>query len=85
MNKKYYSRRWLNSKEGTAFIECSSSNDLSTYKDFSFKLSDCHKIVTIDFSFHNIKTKQERVKKINVMIDELNGLKAEIEKTEVRK
>jgi hypothetical protein len=82
---KYYSRKWLNSKEGTAFIECYSSNDTSTYKDFGFKLGDCHKIVSIDFSFHNTKTKQERIKKVSLMIDELIALKKEIEKAEVNK
>jgi hypothetical protein len=85
MNKKYYSRKWLNTKEGTAYIECFASNDLSSYKDFTFKLADCHKAVSIDLSFHNNKGKAERVKKLGLIIDELINLKLAIEKVEVNK
>lgn len=85
MSDKYYSRKWLNSKEGTAYIECSSAADLSTYKDFTFKLSDCHRSVSIDLSFHNNKTKAERVKKISLIIDELINLKEQLEKVEMNK
>lgn len=85
MKNKYYSRKWLNSKEGTAYIECYASNDLSSYKDFAFKLADCHKAVTIDLSFHDNKGKTERVKKISLIIDELINLKLAIEKVEVNK
>jgi hypothetical protein len=85
MNKKFYSRKWLNSKEGTAYIECAASNDLSSYKDFGFKLADCHKTVSIDLSFHNNKGKAERVKKLGLIIDELINLKLAIEKVEVNK
>lgn len=82
---KYYSRKWLNTKEGTAYIECGGAIDLSNYKDFTLKLSDCHKAVSIDLSFHNIKTKAERVKKVSLIIDELLSLKEAMEKTEVKK
>jgi hypothetical protein len=85
MKNKYYSRKWLNSKEGTAYIECAASNDLSSYKDFGFKLADCHKAVSIDLSFHNNKGKIERVKKLGLIIDELINLKLAIEKVEVGK
>jgi len=85
MSKKYYTRKWLNSKEGTAYIECAASNDLSSYKDFGFKLADCHKAVSIDLSFHDNKGKTERVKKLGLIIDELINLKLAIEKQEVGK
>jgi hypothetical protein len=82
---KYYSRKWLNSKEGTAYIECAASNDLSSYKDFGFKLADCNKAVLIDLGFHDNKGKTERVKKISLIIDELINLKLAIEKVDVNK
>lgn len=85
MNKKYYTRKWLNPKEGTAYIECAASNDLGSYKDFGFKLADCHRAVSIDLSFHDNKGKTERIKKISLIIDELINLKLAIEKVEVNK
>jgi hypothetical protein len=85
MKNKYYSRKWLNQKEGTAYIECAASNDLGSYKDFGFKLADCHRAVSIDLSFHNNKGKIARVKKISLIIDELINLKLAIEKVEVNK
>jgi len=82
---KYYSRKWLNKKTGTAFIECSSECELSSYKDFSFKISDCNKSVTIDLSFHDKKGKAERLNKVSLIIDELTAFKAAMEKVEVKK
>lgn len=82
---KYYSRQWLNKKEGTAFIECTYEPSFGTHHDCSFKLGDCHRTSTIDLSFYDKKTKAGRVAKLSSIIDELILLKEQIEKVELKK
>ena len=82
---KYYKRSWLNKKEGTAFVECTYEPSFGSHHDCSFKLGDCHKTSTIDLSFHDKKTKAERVAKLSSIIDELILLKEALEKVELKK
>lgn len=82
---KYYSRKWLNKKEGTAFMECSFEPAFGTHHDCSFKLADCNRMVNIDFGFYDKKGKVERIAKLSSIIDELLELKKLMEKVEMKK
>ena len=66
MRKKYI-RKFLNKKEGTAFIEISS--ELSICERFHsyegrLKLSDCNRIVTLDFDVNLTEYQYTSIKEI---------------------
>lgn len=83
VNNKYYSRKWLNQKEGTAFIEASIEDSYSKYKDSTLNISDCNKKISLDFSFHTQKEKKEKLKKLDLLINELKEFKLALEKVTV--
>jgi len=76
-----YIRKWLN-PQGRAFIEVmtedSGSGDVT--------IADCDRKITLDFNFwgntpkESKKRKQQKLKKLNIIIDILHQLKLEMEK-----
>ena len=52
----YYSRKWLNKKEGHAFIEVES---YSSDAGFEVTLGDCNKVITLDFYVRNKASDKE--------------------------
>ncbi len=70
---KYYSRKFLNSKQGMAAIECSA--EMSTnWSDVNVKITDCNRAVSLDFDFSSVKAYKEKRAKLALIISELNEL-----------
>lgn len=76
--KKVSSRKFLNDKKdgGIAVV----SWNVETYTNESgawceLKLTDCHRLVTLDFSF-NPSNYESRIKKIDLLLSEIQALKA---------
>ena len=69
----YYSRKFLNAKEGVAAIECA-ANMSSTCCDVNTRISDCNKTVNLEFDFNTIKKYKEKRAKLALLINELNAL-----------
>lgn len=68
---KYYSRSFLNKKEGTAFIESSIElTDYCVYADVA--IADCNKKVTLDFGVFAVKDYDEKLSKLEKLISELS-------------
>ena len=77
--KNLYIRKFLNPKKGTACIEAKFGKGSGTVK-----IMDCHRAVTLDFYNYNIdddekQTVDERLHKLNVLIDCLNTVKTYLE------
>jgi hypothetical protein len=79
--KKLYERGFLNSDEGTAFYEVSAEREIEDgWISANFKLSDCSRIVEIDFSSYNdSRQHRRRIKKVEKLIASLTTLKAWLE------
>lgn len=69
----YYSRKFLNAKEGVAAIECA-ANLSSTWCDVNARISDCNKTVSLEFDFNTVKKYKEKRAKLLLIITELNAL-----------
>lgn len=63
MKKKYYSRRFLNKKEGLAAIGVEGDNRYMTVS-----IMDCYRCVNLDFSSINVS---ENINKFDLLIAEL--------------
>ena len=70
MRDKYYSRKFLNKDKGTAMVETSISHGVE-WVDGAAAISDCNRMVRLDFSFHNPKEKRRSLAKLRLLIDEL--------------
>lgn len=79
---KHYSRKFLNSTEGTAFIEVNARQGVD-WVDSTVTLSDCSRQVSLDFSFSKRKSKREKLKKIALLISELQALEAFMKEQDV--
>lgn len=69
----YYSRKFLNAKEGVAAIECA-ANMSSTWCDVNARISDCNKTVSLEFDFNTVKKYKEKRAKLALLINELDAL-----------
>ena len=70
-----YIRRWLN-KEGRAYIEA----ELSDRGDgASVSISDCNKIINLDFYAYNNKELKARLSKIDILIETLQQVRNSLE------
>ncbi len=77
--KNLYIRKFLNPKKGTASIEVKFEKGSG-----NVKISDCHRAVTLDFYNYNVEddekqTVDERLYKLQVLIDCLNATKIYLE------
>ena len=75
----YHSRKFLNSKKGIAAIECSADME-SKWCNVGVKITDCNRMVTLDFDFNTIKDFKEKRTKILLIIAELNALLQAVDK-----
>lgn len=74
----YYSRKWLNKKEGKAFIEVRvhpADKDV-TVSDVTVSIGDCLRHITLDFAVYTRSndwdsTKEGRLYKMDMLISEL--------------
>ena len=69
----YHSRKFLNSKKGVAAIECSAEME-SKWCNIGVKITDCNRMVNLDFDFNGIKEFKEKRAKLLLIIWELNAL-----------
>ncbi len=78
-------RRWLNEREGTAFIawkiETVTFKDKKNARhnnvDACFNLADCSRRVSIDFSVYGKHGHKSRMKKLDRLVEELLVFKKE--------
>lgn len=49
------------------------------------KISDCNRTTTLEFSIDNEKEKKSRLKKLDLLVAELQAFKAKLETTKVKK
>lgn len=76
----YYSRKWLNKKEGHAFIEIKSYTEYLG-KGCEVVLGDCSRHITLDFFIIDSSTdldctKEGRLYKMDLLISELQKARA---------
>lgn len=66
--KKYFSRKFLNPKEGMAAICIEGTKD----EGFDIQITDCSRSITLDFwDYTKKELKEDREKKLNLLISEL--------------
>jgi hypothetical protein len=70
-NKKYYVRKFLNKKEGIAFLEITGKCKDKYDDGFEVKIGDCARHITLDFWAENQQDYMEKVDKVNLLINEL--------------
>jgi hypothetical protein len=81
---KYYFRDFINPGKGTAFIEVKSSTykhdgwGASTFSG-TVKLADCSRSIELEFYADTEARRDKRVKKLQMIIDQLEALKRELE------
>lgn len=69
---KYYSRKFLNKKEGIALVECSVNNlDFMSGLDASVSISDCSRRITLSFGVYEASDINKNIAKVSLLIDEL--------------
>ena len=69
----YYSRKFLNSKNGVAAIQCH-ADMASKWCDVTVQISDCNKTVNLEFDFSDAKGHKEKRAKLSLIINELHAL-----------
>ena len=69
----YHSRKFLNTKQGIAAIECSAEMS-SMWSNVNVKIADCNRAVSLDFDFNGMKAYKEKRAKLLLIINELNAL-----------
>jgi hypothetical protein len=75
---KYYSRKFLNKSQGTAFIEC--EGEVSHWALWAnVRIADCNKTICLDFGVHSDKDYKGRIAKIDLLISELTKVKSFLE------
>jgi hypothetical protein len=76
----HHVRKFLNKKEGMAAIETGFSvkKDKQWGDDASVHISDCSQTITLDFYYSTPEAQQIAVKKLDLIVDVLNNLKADI-------
>lgn len=77
--KPIHSRKFLNSKRGTAFISTQANSNMS-YVGGSVKIADCYQVITLEFDCslegsRDERSVKERVKKIDCIISEFQKLR----------
>jgi hypothetical protein len=86
--KKYESRKWLNDPvvSGTAFIHVTFEPSYNGKGCFAtVKIADCSRNISLDFDADTKNMRRSRLKKLDVIIGELQHLRDLIEKMEVKK
>ena len=69
---KYYSRKFLNKKEGISLVECSIENlDFMSGLDASVTISDCSRCITLSFGVYEAGDVAKNITKVSLLIDEL--------------
>jgi hypothetical protein len=76
--KKYHVRKFLNKNNGMAAIEISAGYSAWNF-DCNVSLSDCNRRIDLDFTMWGAKNIKEKMDKLNLIINELNSLKAYLE------
>jgi hypothetical protein len=86
---KYRSRKFLNPSHGMAAIQVSAhyneyamgSDDskLTREMDVTVAISDCGGTINLDFHAYNEKARAARIKKVNLIIDELIAVREVLE------
>jgi len=73
-SKTYSSRKFLNSKEGLAAIQISA--EMGNFGlSANVNITDCSRMVNLDFYSYEEKTIKKRLDKLQILIDELTKLK----------
>lgn len=78
----YHSRKFLNKTNGLAAIEAT-VDITGHYKDVTVTISDCSRMVSLDFGFRDRKGKREMQAKLNNLISELVVLSNAIDEVDV--
>jgi len=91
--KKIYRRDWLNKKEGRAFIITAGDTCLPEKTkdgdppfpaavesvDYYLDIGDCNRSISLDFTAYNRESAQDKLAKVNLMMEHLNQIKAELQ------
>lgn len=73
---KHYSRKFLNKAEGLAAIECSiNSLSYSAGIDASINITDCNRLIYLDFSAYNAKDLDGRIAKLDLLLAEISKVR----------
>lgn len=75
---KTYSRGFLNPERGMAAFDVQVEIWHPTLSDVSFKISDCNRQVSLDFSYDGQEAKDKILVKVQTLVDELNKLKEQL-------
>jgi hypothetical protein len=75
---KSYARGFLNPEKGMAAFDCDVEIWHSTLSSIYFKISDCNRQVSLDFSYDGQEAKDKILIKVQTLVDELNKLKEQI-------
>lgn len=83
MKKSTHQRHWLNPKEGTAFVQ--SSSTLTQYSkggawmfEAQLTVADCHRHITLDFDAATQEGAAERLRKVDILRRQLDLLEEEL-------
>lgn len=75
---KTYSRGFLNTDRGMAAFEADVEIWHPTLSSITFKISDCNRQVSLDFSYDGQEAKDKIITKVQTLVDELNKLKEQL-------
>lgn len=75
--KEFHKREFLNPTNGMAAIEAKVQYYHPNFVYANFAVSDCNKVVNLDFDFSNKEEKADRLYKIEMLIAQLSKFKEE--------
>ena len=70
-NKKYYVRKFLNKKEGIAFLEITGKCKDKYDDGFEVKIGDCNRYITLVFWADSAEDYKEKQEKFALLVSEL--------------
>lgn len=73
-----YNRGFLNPDRGMASFDSDVEIWHETLSSITFKISDCNRQVSLDFSYDGQEAKDKILIKVQTLVDELNKLKEQI-------
>lgn len=76
---KLYKREFLNDKEGTALIEVSAERESENWLDAGIKISDCDRMISLEFYCNDNKSRRDRIRKLDRIIANAQLLRGVLE------
>lgn len=76
--KEFHSRGFLNQDKGMAAYEYKAEWYHTNFSFASFSISDCNRVVNLDFDFKNEKDKLDKQYKLDTLITQLKQFRDEV-------